>query len=129
MIPTNYVVLLLLDYYITQHPQILFKKCVKRIVVIFDLIRTKIKIYVLYTITTTQILEEAFKKEDGLNTILKTTPEALMKAERSEDQKTTKDYGNGYETRKAFGNRKRITLRVPRTQDGFYSVILEFLKN
>src|SRR5699024_6113851 len=63
-------------------------------------------------------------KEDGLNTILKTTLEALIKIERSEHQKKTLDYGNGYRYRKVFGHGKMIELKVPRTREGFYPVIL-----
>lgn len=77
----------------------------------------------------TKIIEDIIEKEDGLNTILKTTLEAMMKAERAEYQKATKDYGNGYRYRKAFGNGKRIELKVPRTREGFYPVVLGLLKD
>lgn len=77
----------------------------------------------------TKIIEDIIEKEDGLNTILKTTLEAIMKAERSEHQKATKDYANGYRYRKAFGNGKMIELKVPRTREGFYPVVLGLLKD
>lgn len=77
----------------------------------------------------TKIIEDIIEKEDGLNTILKTTLEAMMKAERTEYQKATKDYGNGYRYRKAFGNGKMIELKVPRTREGFYPVVLGLLKD
>lgn len=37
----------------------------------------------------TEIIENIIDKEDGLNIILKTTLEAMMKAERTEYQKST----------------------------------------
>ena len=77
----------------------------------------------------TNIIEGILTKEDGLNTILKTTLEALMKIERSEHQKRTLDYGNGYRYRKVFGHGKMIELKVPRTREGFYPVILGLLKD
>ena len=77
----------------------------------------------------TNIIEGILTKEDGLNTILKTTLEALMKIERSEHQKTTLDYANGYRYRKVFGHGKMIELKVPRTREGFYPVILGLLKD
>lgn len=78
----------------------------------------------------TSILEEILQQEDGLNTIMKLTLEALMRAERSEHNKSSEDYSNGYRSRKAFGNKRMLELRVPRTRSGsFYPVILGLLKN
>jgi transposase-like protein len=55
-------------------------------------------------------LEDILQKEDGLNTILKMSLEALMKAERSEHNSTEKDYSNGYRSRKAFGDKQMLEL-------------------
>lgn len=77
----------------------------------------------------TKIIEDIIEKEDGLNTILKTTLEAMMKAERSEYKQSVNDYSNGYRSRKAFGNGKMIELKVPRTREGFYPVVLGLLKD
>src|SRR5690625_5684050 len=77
----------------------------------------------------TEIIENIIDKEDGLNIILKTTLEAMMKAERTEYQKSTQDYSNGYRYRKAFGEGKMIELKVPRTREGFYPVVLGLLKD
>jgi len=77
----------------------------------------------------TEIIENIINKEDGLNIILKTTLEAMMKAERTEYQKSTQDYSNGYRYRKAFGEGKMIELKVPRTREGFYPVVLGLLKD
>jgi len=77
-----------------------------------------------------KIIEETILKKDGLNTVLKYTLEALMKAERAEYKSQTKAYSNGYRSRKAFGDKQMIELQVPRTRDGgFYPVILGLLKN
>ncbi len=77
-----------------------------------------------------KIIEQILEKEDGLNTILKMTLEALMKAERTEHNTSTRDYSNGYRTRKAFGDKQMIELQVPRTRNGgFYPVILGLLKS
>lgn len=78
----------------------------------------------------TTIIEDVINHEDGLNKILKTTLEVLMKTERSEYQHTTKDYSNGYRPRKVFGHGKILELKVPRTRNGgFYPVILGLLKD
>src|SRR5699024_6369581 len=77
----------------------------------------------------TKIIEDIIEKEDGLNTILKTTLEAMMKAERTEYKKSVNDYSNGYRSRKAFGDGKMIELKVPRTRKGFYPVVLGLLKD
>lgn len=78
----------------------------------------------------TSILQEILQQEDGLNTIMKLTLEALMRVERSLHNATVGDYSNGYRIRRAFGNKEMIELRVPRTRSGsFYPVILGLLKN
>lgn len=78
----------------------------------------------------TTIIEDIIEQEDGLNLILKTTLEALMKAERTEYKDSVNDYSNGYRTRKAYGYGKILELRVPRTRSGgFYPVILGLLKD
>lgn len=77
-----------------------------------------------------EIIEEAVKKEGGLNEIMKMALQALMKAERSEHNEEANDLSNGYRTRKAFGDKQMIELQVPRTRNGnFYPVILSLLKN
>jgi transposase-like protein len=77
-----------------------------------------------------KIIEQILEKEDGLNTILKMTLEALMKAERTEHNTSTRDYSNGFRTRKAFGDKQMLELQVPRTRNGgFYPIILGLLKN
>lgn len=77
-----------------------------------------------------EILEEILEKEDGLNTILKMSLEALMKSERTVHNKSEQDYSNGYRSRKAFGDKQMLELQVPRTRNGgFYPVILGLLKN
>jgi len=77
-----------------------------------------------------EIITDLIEKEDGLNIILKTTLEALMKAERSEYKRFIKDYSNGYRSRKVYGNGKMIELKMPRTRDGgFYPVVLGLLKD
>lgn len=76
------------------------------------------------------ILAEVISNEDGLNTILKLTLEALMRSERSEHNSERGDYSNGYRSRKAFGDKHMIELQVPRTRSGsFYPVVLGLLKN
>src|SRR5690625_7374536 len=77
----------------------------------------------------TEIIENIIDKEDGLNIILKTTLEAKIKSKRTEYQKTTQDYIIGYRYRKAFGEGKMIELKVPRTREGFYPVVLGLLKD
>jgi transposase-like protein len=78
----------------------------------------------------TTILEEIVTKEDGLNTILKLSLEALMKSERKEHNKSCNDLSNGYRKRRAFGDKQMIELQVPRTRQGvFYPIILGLLKN
>ncbi len=78
----------------------------------------------------TKIIEEIVSKDDGLNTILKMTLEALMKSERTAHNVSTGDYSNGYRSRKAFGDKQMLELQVPRTRNGgFYPVILGLLKN
>lgn len=77
-----------------------------------------------------EIIETIVQKEDGLNTILKIALESLMKAERAEHLINNSDYGNGFRTRKAFGDKQMLELQVPRTRNGsFYPVILGLLKN
>lgn len=77
-----------------------------------------------------KILEDILKKEDGLNTVLKLSLEALMKSERDEFNKANGSYSNGYRSRKAFGDKQMLELQVPRTRNGgFYPVILGLLKN
>lgn len=77
-----------------------------------------------------EIFESLLEKEEGLNAVLKLTLETLMKMERSEYKKENADYSNGYRSRKAFGDKKMLELRVPRTRSGgFYPVILGLLKN
>lgn len=77
-----------------------------------------------------EILEEVLEKEDGLNSILKMSLEALMKSERTEHNKAQQDYSNGYRSRKAFGDKQLLELQVPRTRNGgFYPVVLGILKN
>jgi transposase-like protein len=76
------------------------------------------------------ILSELVSKEDGLNTILKLTLEALMRVERTEHNEVHQDYSNGFRSRKAFGDKQMIELQVPRTRKGhFYPIILGLLKN
>jgi hypothetical protein len=77
-----------------------------------------------------KILEDILQKEDGLNTILKLSLEALMKSERELYKSNVEDYSNGFRNRKAFGDKRMIELRVPRMRNGgFYPVILALLKN
>lgn len=77
-----------------------------------------------------EILSEIVQKEDGLNTILKMSLEALMKSERNVHNVQNGDYSNGYRSRRAFGDKQMLELQVPRTrQGGFYPVILGLLKN
>jgi transposase-like protein len=72
-----------------------------------------------------KILEDILQKEDGLNTILKLSLEALMKSERELYKSNVEDYSIGFRNRKAFGDKRMIELRVPRTRNGgFYPVIL-----
>ncbi|NLN96667.1 MAG: hypothetical protein GX128_10940 [Bacteroidales bacterium] len=77
-----------------------------------------------------KIIERILCKEDGLNTILKLTLETLMKAERTEYKHLTRDYSNGYRSRKAFGNKQMLELQAPHTRNGvLYPVILSLLKS
>src|SRR5699024_5653335 len=77
----------------------------------------------------TKIIEDIIEKEDGLNTILKTTLETMMKAERTEYKKTLNDYSNYYRIRKTFRIGKMIEHKVPRTRKCFYPVVLGLLKD
>lgn len=78
----------------------------------------------------TEILLELASTEDGMNTLMKLSMEALMRCERTEHNKTEADLSNGFRTRRAFGDKKMIELQVPRTRSGsFYPVILGILKN
>jgi len=43
----------------------------------------------------------------------------MMKAERTEFQKSTQDYSNGYRYSKTFDDGKMIEFKVPRTREGF----------
>ena len=53
-----------------------------------------------------------------------------MKSERELYKSNVEDYSNGFRNRKAFGDKRMIELRVPRTRNGgFYPVILALLKN
>ncbi len=45
---------------------------------------------------------------------MKMTLEALMKLERKEHNLLEKDYSNGYRTRKVFGDKQQIELRITR---------------
>jgi transposase-like protein len=77
-----------------------------------------------------KILEDILQKEDGLNTILKLSLEALMKSEREIYKNKVSDYSNGFRNRKAFGDKRMLELQIPRTRNGgFYPVILALLKN
>jgi putative transposase len=79
---------------------------------------------------TTEILLELASTEDGMNTLMKLSIEALMKCERSEHNKAEGDLSNGFRTRRAFGDKKMIDLQVPRTRSGiFYPIIIGILKN
>ncbi|MGI6572585.1 MAG: IS256 family transposase [Fermentimonas sp.] len=75
-------------------------------------------------------MEDILQKEDGLNTILKLSLEALMKSKRELYKSNVEDYSNGFRIREAFGDKRIIELRVLRTRNGgFYPVILALLKN
>lgn len=77
----------------------------------------------------TEIIESIINEEDGLNKILQTSLEAIMRSEREVFNELNQDYSNGYRSRKAFGHQKAIELNVPRTRNGFYPTILALLKN
>lgn len=77
----------------------------------------------------TEIIESIINEEDGLNKILQTSLEAIMKSEREIFNELHQDYSNGYRKRRAFGHQKSIELTVPRTRNGFYPTILALLKN
>lgn len=77
-----------------------------------------------------EILAQLLEEENGLNTVLKLTMEALMKSERTEHNISNGDLSNGYRPRKAYGNGQMLELKVPRTRHGnFYPIILGLLKN
>src|SRR5690554_3935405 len=77
-----------------------------------------------------KIIEEVVSKEDGLNTILKMSLDALMKSERTQHNQQYRDLSNGFRTRRAFGDKQMIELQVPRTRSGnYYPVVLALLKN
>ncbi len=76
------------------------------------------------------ILTRLLEEENGLNTVLKLTLEALMKSERTEYNFSNGDSSNGYRPRKSYGNGQMLELQVPRTRNGnFYPIILGLLKN
>lgn len=78
----------------------------------------------------TEILSDLAKSENGINAVLKIAMEALMKSERTVHNETHKDLSNGFRTRRAYGDKETIELRVPRTRSGaFYPIILGMLKN
>src|SRR5690554_1193777 len=77
-----------------------------------------------------KLIEEVVSKEDGLNTILKMSLDALMKSERTQHNQQYRDLSNGFRTRRAFGDKQMIELQVPRTRSGnYYSVVLALLKH
>jgi transposase-like protein len=86
---------------------------------------------------TTLILSQLASGKEGYDRVLKIAFEALMKAERHEhlvgDENLTsepRDLGNGYRTRKTYGQGKTMELQVPRTRLGqFYPMILGILKD
>lgn len=68
--------------------------------------------------------------EDGFKKLLTLAFEAMMRAERTEHNLTTSDKGNGYRSRKAFGQGKALELRVPRSRSGeFYPMLLGLLRD
>ncbi len=76
------------------------------------------------------ILTRLLEEENGLNTVLKLTLEALMKSERTEYNFSNGDSSNGYRPRKSYGNGQMLELQVPGTRNGnFYPIILGLLKN
>lgn len=77
-----------------------------------------------------EIIAQFIEKKGGLNEILKMSLEALMRSERSLHNAENDDYSNGYRSRKVYGDKQMIELKIPRTRDGgFYPVILGLLKN
>jgi len=73
----------------------------------------------------TKILEEIAQKEGGYQEVLKTSLEAIMRAEREEHNHMYGDMSNGYRVRKTFGQGKILELKVPRSRQGhFLSVII-----
>ena len=75
------------------------------------------------------IIERIVCKENGLGTLFELTLETLMKAKRTEYKHLTRDYSNGYRSRKAFGNRIMRELQAPHTRNvGLYPVMLGLLK-
>lgn len=79
----------------------------------------------------TALLTEVASQEDGFNELLRMSFEAMMKAEREEHLKQTKeDKGNGFRQVKAYGRGKMLELRVPRTRDGnFYPLLMSVLRD
>jgi transposase-like protein len=69
------------------------------------------------------------KKKDGTNQVMQIALEALMRAERSEFNRTESDVSNGYRPRRFFGKGKELVLSVPRSRHhNFYPVLLSVLK-
>lgn len=77
-----------------------------------------------------EILDELTNQEDGMNQLLRMSMEAIMKAERSEHNRTHLDLSNGYRPRKSVGRGKIMELQVPRTRNGnFKPILLTLLKD
>jgi transposase-like protein len=68
-----------------------------------------------------KILEDILQKEDGLNTILKLSLEALMRSEHEIFKSNVGDYSNGFRGRKVFGDKRMIEPRVPHDRRLFHT--------
>ena len=78
----------------------------------------------------TEILLDVANKNDGFNSIMKMSLDALMRSERKIFQEETGEYANGYRPRCIQGFGKEIVLSVPRTRSGdFYPVLLGILRD
>src|SRR5690625_2641268 len=78
---------------------------------------------------STQIIENNIDKEHDLKIIAHTTLQARIEGRRTQYETSTQDYSNDYRYRKDFGEGKMIELKVPRTREGFYPVVLGLLKD
>lgn len=76
-----------------------------------------------------EILDEIVQGENGYQTLLKNSLEAIMRAERTEFNQSSKDVSNGYRKSSILGHGGVLELVVPRSRHhNFYPLILALVK-
>ncbi|AMS26206.1 hypothetical protein AEM51_11125 [Bacteroidetes bacterium UKL13-3] len=78
----------------------------------------------------TSIFDELANKENGYQSLLKLSLEAIMRAEREQFNSTHNDSSNGYRLSSVFAHKSKMELVIPRSRhNNYYPLILSLIKD